>query len=37
MKHYYLLALIGVLLLPLSISAQTIEDGVVSGCMGLSG
>ena len=37
MKHYYLLALIGVLLLPLSISAQTIEDGVLSGCMGLSG
>lgn len=37
MKHYYLLALIGVLLLPLSISAQTIVDGVLSGCMGLSG
>ncbi|MDD6929128.1 MAG: leucine-rich repeat protein [Porphyromonas sp.] len=37
MKHYYLLALIGVLLLPLSLSAQTIEDGVLSGCMSLSG
>lgn len=37
MKHYYLLALIGVLLLPLSLSAQTIVDGVLSGCMSLSG
>ena len=37
MKHYYLLALISVLLLPLSLSAQTIVDGVLSGCMGLSG
>ena len=34
MKHYYLLALISVLLLPLSLSAQTIVDGVLSGCMG---
>lgn len=37
MKHYYLLALIGVLLLPLSISAQTIENGVLSHCSSLSG
>ena len=37
MKHYYLLALISVLLLPLSLSAQTIVDGVLSGCMSLSG
>lgn len=37
MRHYYLLALIGVLLSPLSLSAQTINDGVLSDCTGLSG
>ena len=37
MRHYYLLALIGVLLFPLTLSAQTIQDGVLSKCEGLSG
>lgn len=37
MRHYYLLTLIGVLLLPLTSSAQTITDGVLSGCMSLKG
>ena len=37
MRHCYFLALIGVLLLPLSISAQIIQDGVLSKCEGLSG